>query len=267
MPWHRPLSYPAAKRRGENCAKAGDCVNPEFFRGNLIFLQSDRLFRLGTDAMVLADFAQIPSGAAVCDLCAGTGAVGLLLLAADPARSVTAVELQAEACAVMERTAAENDLGDSFRIVCADLREYRSALPHGAFRHVVCNPPYDPVAAGFAPENRAVAIARTELCCTLDDAASAAAWLLTTGGSLDLVYRPERLTDLLCVLRARKLEPKRLRFVRHSPGKAPSLVLVRAVSGGKPGLRVEPELVLHGADGSETEAYRRIYHLDSASES
>ena len=242
-------------------------MNPEFFRGGLKFLQSDRLFRLGTDAMVLADFARIPPGAAVCDLCAGTGAVGLLLLAADPARSVTAVELQAEACAVMERTAAENDLGDSFRIVCADLREYRSALPHGAFRHVVCNPPYDPVAAGFAPENRAVAIARTELCCTLDDAASAAAWLLTTGGSLDLVYRPERLTDLLCVLRARKLEPKRLRFVRHSPGKAPSLVLVRAVSGGKPGLRVEPELVLHGADGSETEAYRRIYHLDSASES
>ena len=242
-------------------------MHPEFFRGSMKFLQSDRLFRLGTDAMVLADFAQLPAGAAVCDLCAGTGAVGLLLLAEDPTRSVTAVELQPEACAVMAQTAAENGLEAALRVLCADLRQYRDLLPHGAFRHVVCNPPYDPVSSGLAPENPAVAIARTELCCTLDDAVSAAAWLLKPGGSLDLVYRPERLTDLLCTLREHRLEPKRLRFVCHSPGKTPSLVLVRAVSGGRSGLRAEPELLLHGADGAETDEYRRIYHLDSAPES
>ena len=242
-------------------------MHPEFFHGSLKFLQSDRLFRLGTDAMVLADFAQLPAGAAVCDLCAGTGAVGLLLAAADPACTVTAVELQAEACACMERTVAENGLASRFRICNLDLRQHRENLPHGAFRFVVCNPPYDPVGAGAAPENPAVAIARTELCCTLDDAVSAARWLLTTGGSLDLVYRPERLTDLLCTLRAHELEPKHLRFVRHGPGKPASLVLVRAVCGGRPGLRIDPELLLHDAVGAETEEYRRIYHLDSAPES
>lgn len=242
-------------------------MNSEFFRGGLKFLQSESLFRLGTDAMVLADFANIPRGAAVCDLCAGTGAVGLLLLASDPGLSVTAVELQKDACACMSRTARENGLGDQVQILNLDLRQYRERLPHGAFRHVVCNPPYDPVGSGRAPENPAVAIACTELCCTLEDAVCAARWLLTTGGTLDLVYRPERLTDLLCTLRAHELEPKRLRFVRHSRGKPPALVLLRAVCGGKPGLQVEPELLLHGADGSPTEEYRRIYHLDSEQES
>ena len=33
-----------------------------------------------------------------------------------------------------------------------------------------------------------------------------------------------------------------------------------ARNGGKPGLQIEPELVLYGPDGSESAACRRIYH-------
>ena len=57
-----------------------------------------------------------------------------------------------------------------------------------------------------------------------------------------------------------KSEPKRLRFVRHSAASAVSLVLLEARLGGKPGLQIEPELVLYGPDGSESAACRRIYH-------
>ena len=242
-------------------------MHPEFFHGSLKFYQSEDGFRLGTDAMVLADFASIPPGAAVCDLCAGTGAVGLLLLARDRSVRVTAVELQEAACAILRRTAAENDLGPRLTVLCADLREHRTALPHGGFRHVVCNPPYDPVSAGAAPENPAAAIARTEVCCTLTDAVTAARWLLQTGGSLDLVHRPERLTDVLTALRAAGLEPKRLRLVRHRADKQPSLVLIRAVLGGRPGLAVEPDCVLYEADGAPSADYRRIYHLQERNES
>ena len=53
-------------------------------------------FRLGTDAVLLGDFAKPPRGAAVCDLCAGSGAVGLLLLDRDPSLTVTALELREE---------------------------------------------------------------------------------------------------------------------------------------------------------------------------
>ena len=216
-------------------------MHPEFFHGSLKFYQSEDAFRLGTDAMVLADFARIPPGAAVCDLCAGTGAVGLLLLARDRSLSVTAVELQEASCATMRRSVAENGLGDRLTVLCADLREHRTALPHGGFRHVVCNPPYDPVSAGAAPENPAAAIARTEVCCTL--------------------------TDVLTALRAAGLEPKRLRLVRHRADKQPSLVLIRAVLGGRPGLAVEPDCVLYEADGAPSADYRRIYHLQERNES
>ena len=201
-------------------------------------------FRLGTDAVLLGDFAKPPRGAAVCDLCAGSGAVGLLLLDRDPSLTVTALELREEGCALMEKSAAENGLGDRFRPVRGDLRRIRELLSAGSFSQVVCNPPYYPLGRGYAPEREAEAVARTELCCTLEEVCSAAAWLLRTGGCLWMVYLPERLTDLLCALRACKLEPKLLQPVCPRPGAAPSLLLLKAVRGGKPGLKWEKPRIL-----------------------
>ena len=58
------------------------------------------------------------------------------------------------------------------------------------------------------------------------------------------------------------LEPKRMRLVAARPGAAPSLVLAEGRRGGKPGLTVEPTLLLREPDGSPTAEYRRIYHLE-----
>lgn len=206
-------------------------------------LEPEEGFPLGTDTVALADFARPPRSAAVCDLCAGSGAVGLLLLAREPGLHITAVELRAEACAAMERTAAQNRLGDRFTVLRGDLRAIRELLPAGSFRYAVCNPPYYPVGSGYVPEDEARAVARTELCCTLDEVCAAAAWLLRTGGCLWMVHRPERLTDLCCSLRAHDLEPKVLRPVCPRPGAAPSLLLVKAVKGGKPGLTWDAPMI------------------------
>ena len=236
-------------------------MDREFLQNDLTLLQSQELFRLGTDAMVLGDFARIPKGAAVCDLCAGAGAVGMLLLARDPSCTVTAVELRAEAVALMEQTAARNNLAGRFTPLQGDVREIRALLPMGSFRHVVCNPPYYPVGSGFSARSEARAAARTELFCTLEDVMKAAAWLLPTGGCLWLVHKPERLTDLLSGLRSHGLEPKALRFGAHRVGAKPSLALLKAVCGGRPGLDLQPALFLQAPDGAPTEDYKRIYHM------
>ena len=117
-------------------------MEPEFLQRELILPQSETLFRLGTDAMVLADFVRLPTGAAVCDLCAGSGAVGMLLLARDPGCTVTALELQPEAVALMQEAVSRNGLDGRLLPLEGDVREIRSLLPQGSFRHVVCNPPY-----------------------------------------------------------------------------------------------------------------------------
>ena len=79
------------------------------------------------------------------------------------------------------------------------------------------------------------------------------------GGRCSVVYRPDRLVDLLTAMRAHGLEPKRLRMVQHTAAAAPSLVLAEARRGGRPGLTVEAPLYLKDPDGSESDDYRAAY--------
>ena len=69
----------------------------------------------------------------------------------------------------------------------------------------------------------------------------------------------ERLPELFASLQRQGLEPKRLRLVAARADSAPSLVLVEARRGGKPGLTIEPQLVLYGDDGRETAELKRFY--------
>lgn len=235
-------------------------MQTEFLQNGITFDQLPSGFMLGTDAVLLSDFAGDCHGN-VCDLCAGCGQVGMLLASKTDA-AVTCVELQEDAVLQLQKNIEKNRLSDKLRAIHGDIRQIRALLPHGSFDAVVCNPPYYPVGSGAAAKTDALAIARTELCCTLADVCAAAAWLLSDGGSLYLVHKPERLTDLLVTLRAHRLEPKQLRLVLHRPEAPFSLVLLRATLGGKPGLRILPTLTLSEQDGSPTAEYRRIYRME-----
>ena len=61
---------------------------------------------------------------------------------------------------------------------------------------------------------------------TLDDVCQCAFRLLKDGGRFALCHRPERLAEVLAVLRANRLEPKRLAFVKNKADGAPWLFLV-----------------------------------------
>ena len=77
---------------------------------------------------------------------------------------------------------------------------------------------------------------------------AAAKRILRYGGRFALVHRAERLTDVLCTLRASGIEPKRLRFLAKSAHSAPSLLLVEGKRGGKSGLILEPPLIPGSAE-------------------
>jgi tRNA1(Val) A37 N6-methylase TrmN6 len=60
-------------------------------------------------------------------------------------------------------------------------------------------------------------------------------------------------------MRQYKLEPKRLRFVMDREGEEPFLFLVEGKKGAKPFLRVEPPLVIKGADSRFTQEMLAVY--------
>lgn len=230
----------------------------EFLKpGGYRFVYDDVLFRPSTDTFLLSSMPRLKPNLRVCDLGCGTGLLGLLLLQRQSALQLTGIDLQPTAIQLAEKTAAENDLTQRMQFLCGDLRS--PVLPANSFDLVVCNPPYYPVDSGKLSQKQPLRTARSEESCTLEELCRATARLLPWSGHFCLVHKPERLTDLCCTLRACGLEPKRLRFVCKTAGSAPSLLLMDACRGGKPGLSVEAPLILQNNDGSPTAEVDAIY--------
>ena len=228
-----------------------------------VFAQAEH-FRLGTDCVLLADFVPVSSARRGIDLGCASGAIALLLLSRTERLHMTGLEILPEAARLARENMARNGLTERSCIVAGDIRRHRELFKTGSFDLVVANPPYFPVGSGPQPADKARAAARGETDCTLEELCAAAAYLCRTGGSFCLVHRPERLAEVFCAMSAAGLEPKRLRLVCARPGAAPSLVLIEGRRGGRPGLRVEPDLVLCDGGGAESAEFKRIYHKTEA---
>lgn len=230
--------------------------------GGLRIVYNGAQFRPGTDSFLLSALPRLKPGLRVCDLGCGTGLLSLLLLQRQPELFVTGLELQEEAVRLAALAVGENRLEDRLTVLRGDLREVRSLLPAGSFDLVVCNPPYYPLGRGGLSAGESLRRARSEVSCTLEDVCRAAAWLLRWGGAFCLCHKPERLTDLLCALRSAGLEAKRLRTVHPRSESAPSLLLLEARRGGRPGLDALPPLILQTGDGRPSPELDRIYFRD-----
>ena len=211
---------------------------------------SDAQFRVSTDSMVLADFCRIKSGSRVLDLGCGCGTLGLLLLGADGTLHVSGIEIQEAAACQAQENAEENGFSDHLHIVCGDLRQTHAQIAPGSFDCVLSNPPYYPPGSGYLHAQDSLCAARSEICCPFDALCAAAARALRWGGRFFLVHKP-----------AARLEPKRIRFVRHRAENAVNLVLIESRLGGRPGLQYVPDLFLYEQTGELSAEGRRIYHL------
>lgn len=227
--------------------------------GGLRFVWADHLFRPGTDTFLLSSLPRLRPGLGVCDLGCGTGLLGLLLMQRQPDLRIAGLDIQPEAAALARRAAAENGLTERLDFRCGDLRQVRGIFPTGCFDLVVCNPPYYPPAGGKLSADGARRTARSETEASLADLCAAASYLLRWGGKFCLVHKPERLADVLCALRNAGTEAKRLRFVHSRAADPPSLFLAEGCRGGRPGITVEPPLILQNGGGTPTAELNAIY--------
>ena len=231
----------------------------ELWPGGPKFLQQEDSFRLSTDSVLLAHFAQPIRAKKILDIGCGAGVLTVLLSHARPEAKVAGIDIQHDS-AMLSRCNLQSNGFEPEAILEGDIRNFRELYQPGFFDLVISNPPYFPVKGGYnAPDDKR-ATARDERSCTMDDLCRAAGYLVKWGGTFTVVHRPERLSELLCCLTKYGLEPKRLRMVQHKAQSAPNLILVEAKRGGKAGLAIEPPLILAKDDGSDTDEIEKIYH-------
>lgn len=213
-----------------------------------------------TDTILLADFAAPKPHETAAELCSGCGTIPLLWNKNGAPRHTDTVELQPEAADMCRRSVTLNGLEEKIAVFCADLRSLKGVLCPGGYDLVACNPPYKGMGSGVLNPRQAHVLARHESTCTMEDAATAAAYLLRFGGRFCMCQRPERLSDLLEAMRRAGMEPKRLRTVQQRPDKPPKLVLVEGKKGTRPGgLSVLPTLVIEDGQGGFSQEMLDIY--------
>ena len=221
--------------------------------------------RFNTDTVLLAWFSAPRKGEVCADFGAGCAAIPLIWCAkaqsgegAQPAK-IYAVELQSDACRLAETSVQKNELQNTICIIHKNINDLQYLYPPRGLDLVACNPPYKPDGTGVKNPQEGLSIARHETACTFAEVAAAAAYQLRWGGRFCCCLRPERLCGAIQDLRRAGLEPKRLRFVQQRPNKAPFLFLMQAARGGKPGLRVEPVLLVEDGAGGFSQEMLQIY--------
>lgn len=201
-------------------------------------LQSRNDYCFSSDSALLANFAEAAKGERVCELCAGSGVISMLMAVKTPLSEVVAVELQQPLAARAARSVARNNLAPRVRVWCGDAKECVGALGAGAWDVVVGNPPYFRVGDGEMRNLPEVAMCRHETHITLIEVLTAAAKLLRFGGRFYIVYTATRLAELLADMRQVGIEPKRLVCVAPVANRQVDTVLVEGRRGGKSGIAV-----------------------------
>lgn len=226
----------------------------------LRLIQKKDGFCFGVDAVLLSHFAQVAKNSSVIDLGTGTGIIAILLSAKKDPCKVIGLEIQPGMAEMANRSVKLNALEGKVEIVCGDIREAVKLFGASSFDAVVSNPPYMERGGGLLNPTDAKAVARHEILCTLEDVVQAAAKLLHPGGKFSMVHRPQRLADIICLMRRYTIEPKLLRLVCPSPGKKPNLVLISGTRDGNPGLSVQEPLHIYDSEGNYTSEINKIYN-------
>ncbi|MGN0983596.1 MAG: tRNA1(Val) (adenine(37)-N6)-methyltransferase [Gemmiger sp.] len=202
----------------------------------------------GTDALLLARFAQPRENDRALDLCSGCGIVALAWHDAGHRGPCAAVELDAGASALCAAAVAEQPEAGHIQPVCGDLRTlFNDGPAQGRYDFAACNPPYF-TAGPRSPDPRRAA-ARHDGSCTLADVAACAARALHDGGKLILCHRPDQMAEVFCTLRGHRLEPKRVALVKNRTAAAPWLFLVEAQKNRRPGLQWLPDVCIDAGSG------------------
>lgn len=208
--------------------------------------------KFGTDAFLLADFAAPRHKDKVCDLGTGCGIIPLLMFISFAPKIIYGVDIQKQAIEQFNITVRKNGL-ENILPICADLKQLWQDAPLCRLDVVTCNPPYKAAKAGIESCTDAQRIARHEILCDIYDVCRAAERLLKFGGRLCLCNRPERLADVISAMKSSHIEPKSLRFVCKEPTSPPWLFLIEGRKGGKPFMKVLPQLYINNGDGFSEE--------------
>lgn len=226
----------------------------------LKLLQKKDNFKFGIDAVILADFTKAKKRDTVIDLCSGTGAIPFLIWGRYETKKIIGIEIQEDMVEMANRSSKINNLSKTISFINRDLKDIDFLKQLDKVDVVTVNPPYKINLAGIKNPSDKLAISRHEIMCNLEEVIVAGKSVLKDNGRIFMVHRPERLADIITLMRKYNIEPKRIRMVHPNTKKPPNIVLIEGQNFGGKFLKWEAPLYVYKDALEYSDEINEIYN-------
>lgn len=222
-------------------------INDLYDYGYKIVQNSD-YFKFSLDSMLLANFVNINmADSKLLDFCTGNCPIPIIL--SNSIKNIVAFEVQKEIYELGDESLTLNNI-NNVKLINDDIKNIGNYYEEGYFDIITCNPPYFKVIdSSRINDNNVKAIARHEILIKLEDIVSLAYKFLRDKGKLYIVYRPDRLMELLKLFDKYKFGVKKLQCCYNNSDSLSSMILIEAMKNGQDDLKILAPLY--------TENYRR----------
>lgn len=222
-------------------------INDLYDYGYKIVQNSD-YFKFSLDSMLLANFVSINmTDSKLLDFCTGNCPIPIIL--SNSIKNIVAFEVQKEIYELGDESLKLNNI-NNVRLINDDIKNIGNYYEEGYFDIITCNPPYFKVIdSSKINDNNVKAIARHEILIKLEDIISLAYKFLRDKGKLYIVYRPDRLMEILKLFDKYKFGVKKLQCCYNNSESLSSMILIEAMKNGQDDLKILAPLF--------TENYRR----------
>lgn len=219
---------------------------------NLKIVQNSNYFNFSLESVMIPRFCVLKNNMKIIDFCTGNAPIPMILSTLTDS-NIIGVELQKEVYNLAVQSIKINNLEDRITLLNMNVLDIFNVYETDSFDLITCNPPYFKVNEFSNLNNNMIkSIARHEIEIKLEDICRISKKLLKNNGSLVLVHRTDRLSEIINMLLKYNLQPKRIRFLYPKELENSNLVLIDARKNGNIGLKVLPPLICHNMDGSYT---------------
>lgn len=212
----------------------------------LKIIQDSDLYTFTSDAVILANFVRLKKGETAVEIGGGCGVISILLSAKNNFKKIKIFEIQEKMQKICEKNIILNNLSEKLELICDDVKNFKKHLEVGSVDVVFSNPPYFPVSNFEMSEVKKVA--KEEISLSLQELTKCASDMLKFGGRFYVVYKAERLAELIRECEKCNLKLKRMFFTENGK-KVINLVVAEFHKGGGDGVKILPNLITNNDDG------------------
>ena len=224
---------------------------------NYKIYQDENAFKYTTDSLILSSFARAKGKCL--DLGCGTGIISLRLI--DKVKSFTNIDINKRAIELINQSVQANNLEDKIKNYLLDVEGARDFFEKHSFDCVFMNPPYYNNGLRSIKESDDLARYGVD---ALDIFINTGADLLKDLGRIYIVVPATRMIDVFELLINKKIEVKRLRFIKTRKDDRVKLVLIEGVKFAKRGYFFEKDFLLYEGDEISKdlrEVYEKIWYI------